>query len=540
MAKAWVWRVALAIVLLCGFAGEAGAQGRGGRWLRAESDHFIVYSDTNERELRTAVQALEDYDATLRLIAQVAEPASPNKLEVYLVRRHATLRQVWPGMSRNIRGFYTATPEQVAMFVAYSDAGYMDRQGTLFHEYAHHFMLHYFPHAYPAWYVEGFAEYLSTMEIEGRRVIVGGTSTARSYSLHALGMLPIDALLASERVPDRSAYFMESFYSTAWFATLYIRNRPNYQQAMNRYVEALGEGADPLEAFEPAFGIPRQQFHDELREFLRGRIDRFAVRLADGAAPMTITRLDRSADELLLRVARLRMMAAQDEVDGRLGDAVDRSVAEFGDTRLGLIAQARVAMMRSDTAGARQYLERALSVDTNDVEARYLLANCIVLEIAKTENAEPDESQMRELRRLLAQNFRIDANHAPTLFLYAATFAGGPQPLNNEQLDVMARSLELAPQTLHIRLVLAYELMRAGEFNTAVAVLRPVAYAPHAPEVGAQARMMMDAARQGRMLTSWTPASEPKPELGEGMRPSDAETAADDASEETAAEAEAP
>jgi hypothetical protein len=42
------------------------------------------------------------------------------------------------------------------------------------------------------------------------------------------------------------------------------------------------------------------------------------------------------------------------------------------------------------------------------------------------------------------------------------------------------------------------------------------------------------------MLTSWTPASEPKPELGEGMRPSDAETAAGEASGETAAEAEAP
>ena len=39
----------------------------------------------------------------------------------------------------------------------------LDPKSVLFHEYAHHFMLHHFPAAYPAWYVEGFAEFFSVV-----------------------------------------------------------------------------------------------------------------------------------------------------------------------------------------------------------------------------------------------------------------------------------------------------------------------------------------------------------------------------------------
>ena len=61
--------------------------------------------------------------------------------------------------------------------------GVFTGQLVLFHEYAHHFMLQYAPAAYPAWYVEGFAEVVSTASFErkGANACLGVTQRPRMH-----------------------------------------------------------------------------------------------------------------------------------------------------------------------------------------------------------------------------------------------------------------------------------------------------------------------------------------------------------------------
>lgn len=474
------------LVLAC--ASPALAQD--GRWWRAESANFIVYGDRDERQVRGAAQALEDFDATLRIMmgatgVQTAEAES--KLEVYLVRNLAGLRQVRPDTPETLGGFYYSGAEQIAAFLIYDDIGANSRREILFHEYAHHFMLHYFPHAYPRWYIEGFAEYVSTVEFRGRRAIIGTPSEGRSYWVSEGRMLPIEQLLAPENVRD-TAEFRNEFYAHSWFAALYVSNRSERLQGLHNYVAALSEGADSIEAFEPAFGITPEQFERELRDFRRGRVAALSAQLPADLARVSVTRMSRAADDLLLPMARMRAVGVRGEDVSAFAAEIERLATPHAADPLGQIALARAALLAENSALARTRLQQILAADETHTEARYLLAELALDEVMTYDD-------VAAVRRELARGFRHDPNHFPTLYLYASTFRGQSMPMSEEQLNVLARALELAPQADHIRITLAEELMRANMNDSALVTLRPLLHAPHGGGYSERARELFEDAR---------------------------------------------
>lgn len=508
--------VAVTLALACA---AAPAWAQNGRWLRAESANFIVYSDRNPEDLRDATRALEDFDTTLRRFTNTDAPPAENKLRVYLVRDTAALRVVWPGMRREVGGFYRAGAEEIAAFLIYTDLGGLRRNQLLFHEYAHHFMLHYYPHAYPRWYVEGWAEYVSTVEFTGRTAAVGIPSGGRGSTIGYFGLLPIEHLLAPEQLEGRlMRNFWGQFYANAWFTTDFVLNRPQWRRGFEQYVRALGDGGDPIEAFEPSFGAPRETFERELGDAMRhGRSPRVRVQLPAAEPEVEIRRMLPVADDLLLPLARARGGVAEDEA-AELAQELETHARPFPNEPMAQIALARAAMLRDDDAAARAMLEALLAADPDYVEARYLLAT-IVLQAAHDQDGAAQGASVSEARRLLAQNFRVDPNHAPTLYAYASTFAGGGAPMSETQLNTLARALELAPQATGIRLMLARELMRAEAFQPAIVVLRPLLYAPHASASARRARTMFEAAQRGEQ----PPSEEPEADASEDGEEDEAE-----------------
>ena len=99
-----ILRALVGAVTLALCAGPAFAQ----TWLKAESEHFIVYSDGGERALRDYVVKLERFDQILRLRFGVPlDEPTLRKLPIYLVARQAGLETVAPGIGRGVAGFYT-------------------------------------------------------------------------------------------------------------------------------------------------------------------------------------------------------------------------------------------------------------------------------------------------------------------------------------------------------------------------------------------------------------------------------------------------
>jgi hypothetical protein len=476
---AWTWSLA------------AEAQS-GGRWWRAESPNFIVYA-RHDGQARAAAQSLEDLDATLRILLEINAPQAANKLEVFLVSGLSELQQVSPNIYRDAAGFYSASPGQVAAFVVADDTG-LSRREILFHEYAHHFMLHYAPQAYPSWYIEGWAEFVSNFSVRGRRVTVGEPSEARAPML-ASRLLPIEHLLTPERVERRDTLFMQMFYAQSWLAATYIINHPERAAGMLRYVDALGTGGDPIGSFASAFGITPVEFESELSAYRRGRAQVGTIQLPTALATISVTRLPRSADDLLLATARLRYARDDGEQATEFAATVERLAAQHAGDPFAERAWARALLLRGDTAGARARLEPLLANDDSDAEARLVMALTFVAD-AQSENASAEQANaaVREARRHFIRAFRASPDYVPNLFYYASTFADQPTPMTEEQLNVLARAMELAPQVTSIRLSLARELMRAGEYDAAVIALRPEMYSTHSRSTSDYARALAAAA----------------------------------------------
>ena len=170
-------RFLLALALSALVAAPAGAA-----WRKAESPHFIVYSEGSEANLHRFAQQLERFDGLLRMLSPSAvEASSPLKLQIFMIETAGRLERLTGNPS--VAGFYRATVEgPIAVAPAETGVREFTPEVILFHEYAHHFMFQNFTAAYPGWFVEGYAEFYATARIEPDGTIrIGGIPEYRRY-----------------------------------------------------------------------------------------------------------------------------------------------------------------------------------------------------------------------------------------------------------------------------------------------------------------------------------------------------------------------
>lgn len=483
--------VMLAIAALWLTAAEAAAQGR---WLRAESTHFIVYSRGSEGDLRRSVEELERFDATLRQLTSNARGVTANKLEVYLLRNRNDLGEVRPGFSQAVLGYYSATPEHIGAFLIDRTDG-LDARTILFHEYAHHFMLQYFADAYPAWFTEGFAEYVSTAEIDATATRLGGYEEGRTQPLYDMQWAALADILdpgreGARRVPS----YM--FYSQSWIFVHYILSDADRRRALSRYFATIQTGADRTAAFEEAFGTTADGFRRDVLTYMRRGISLSTYPPAQADLSMQITRMPQSADDLLLLMARARHVTDETENREELADRIASIASRHPGDPYAQIARARAELVRGQPAAARPIIEPLVAADASNAEAHYMLGMSYLRE-SEAEGLS-DEARMDLLRRArphFARAFRLNDRHVPTLYHYVRTF---PQPMEDSTLEVMLRAQELAPQVEEISFATAVALMHAGAHEQAVPILRAVAYNRHSGSLRRHALITLDAALAGQ------------------------------------------
>lgn len=465
------------------------------RWHRAESPHFIIYSDAGEGQLRRATRAIEGFDAILRRLMQPPQREFESKLEVYVFRSRSGMTTARPGLGEDVAGFYMAHPEIVATF-AYtlsSDSAFASQE-ILFHEYAHHFMLSNFANTYPGWYVEGLAEFVQTIDIRGERALLGTPSMMRAPWLANGDWMPIRDLLASN-VSAMSRTEIAQFYAQSWLAVHYLQTNQERWQGFRRYIARLRAGEDVIEAFEPAFGITPEAFQSELRRYARAAIPRYELPidlLRD--ADIATTQLSDSSGALMALSLRLRMGVREAEM-ADLARRVEAAAARHPTDAFAQRTRARAQILNRQYAEARALLESVIAADESDLEAHYLLGYSHIEEALEAEGPARAEIAARA-RRPLARAARINPDHAPTLYRYAQSFLLSGAPMPDNALETLLKAHLLAPQVSEIAVNAAVSLMNVGDFAAAANMLRPIAHAPHGGEEREQLRALLEQAEQ--------------------------------------------
>ena len=124
------------------------------------------------------------------------------------------------------------------------------------------------------WFDEGFAEYFSTIQVNGKEAEVGLPSEDNYEILRQAGLVKVADLF---RVQHDSSTYNESgdhrsvFYAESWLVVHYLYEKKLMAKVGPYFDLAIDRKVPVEDAIQQAFGISATQFDTQLRDYLVGR-----------------------------------------------------------------------------------------------------------------------------------------------------------------------------------------------------------------------------------------------------------------------------
>lgn len=461
--KRWMaCALAVAAVLMAPAAAQAA-------WVKAESPRFEVYGEVSESVARTYILELESFDSMLRLLHGLQDKPPSTKFKVYLIKDRPDLRRVWPDVGDAVAGFYMAGTEDVFAVALIG----RDGSNTVQHEYVHHFMLQYFPYGYPAWLIEGYAEYYATTDIRGDVVEVGEPNAGRISELDFFSWLPMSTVLNKGPNETRNG----PYYAQAWLMTHYFMSDPARYKQLQAYLRAVGKGENSAEAMERITGLTSTSLAKALRLYPRPGWKYNRYTRHDFVVPTVTVSPVTAADEAVLLEAQSIKRGVRKERQAPLIEKLKRAVATNPGARLPRLTLAHAQISFGDRAAGEAILRELVAADPRDVEALEFLAES--RRYAGDEDEANAAAYYRESEKLIGQAYKVDPNRFQTLYAFTTSQRHDPNYPSKNTLEALLVAQELAPQVDEITLEAARGLIRHKQYDQAVRLLTPVANDPH-------------------------------------------------------------
>lgn len=501
---------ALAISLLGSTAAQAD-------WLRAETEHFVVYGDTSQADLRRYARKVERFDALLRAYYPIKTEYQIPKLEIFMAEGRRDMNRVSPGIGEGVAGYYSPNSGRI-----YSVVDTRSRMGdvVVFHEYAHHFMFQMRANAYPSWFVEGFAEYYSTADVVDDRIQFGRHNPGRMNSLTMGGntWASMEDVL-KWRVTAGGRYPAHAYYAQAWAMTHYFMSTPERTRMLGAYLAAVVGGEDSVVAMQAATGRTPDQLQNDVRRYMAGAITLLSPQIELPEPEVTITRLTPAeADAVWLDVrldnavvvekppeddARVKRSDSEKARDAReaaeqraelIRSAFAMAEVHKGD-RMGLLLAARAQRLSQRPDLALETLEPSLTDSLQDGDILRVAA----LALLDQAGAEADPEAAQRLRRRASGYLARAMDAEPTDFrIYLGlndTRRGQAGYPTDNDISTLEVAYALAPQSFDTRLRLGQAYMARNLNVAAIQVLTPVSNSPHGSGYSRTAREMITQAR---------------------------------------------
>jgi tetratricopeptide (TPR) repeat protein len=351
-------------------------------------------------------------------------------------------------------------------------------------------MFHNFAIPAPAWFIEGFAEYVATADFKRNgEWTFGFPAHHRAWSVQNGPSIPIERLL-SDDYSEMNRSETASFYGWAWALTHMLYSDPEMRgEQISAYLNDINSGMDSIAAARKNFG--------DLKELDR-RLSRYVRRSmgyskSDKPIPyrddVTVTTLDDEASELvgltLERLASREPLKLRKKLVRFAGErnsaAAWLQLAEL-DYRLAHRAQDDGEPTYDFTA-AQASVDRALALDPDLARAHILNGRILLEPFDHSEDA--DYGLWEEARASFLKANRLDPYDPLALYLYAQTFQR-----TGEQDAMVGPALETAfgfrPEATEFRSALAMHYASEGKYDTAIALLQIIANNPHSDNQSAK------------------------------------------------------
>ena len=500
------------IILLLGLILAVPASAAG--WLRAESEHFVIHADMDEKELRKLVQVMEDFRRMLR--GQIPpEVNSPRKLHFYIGKGDDI---DWARIERRVGARNAGLEEDHAGGLFFPRNPPVLRHNAIFFELAHHHMESGFLRTAPEWVTFGFGMvFRSTYLDPERRLVIGAPDVA--WPLRA----PLNETVIAERLTapwrrERQGNTRETpdelRQSREIIRPLLLD--PRFAGQLEAYLDAYNAGQSLEEASRLI--ADRALLVQASSQFNNTRRPPVKIIVLPPAPPADITVRALGEDEaalLFARFARLvgggdaRIIAERLEAETRRfpGSApawYEYAAAEFVRVQEGDFGgqplfrgmgfangELIVTANRHPDRAAWEAVHRALEIDPDHRPSQRLKAELLMARLVR-EGGEDGEAEgfdaVRALLRPIAQEPELEPLAAA---LYHQSYVEQGIDPSPEAFDWLGRAFVTNPGIEELRYAYAVALSRRGEKALAEKLLTSLL---NSTETGDAARRALEAA----------------------------------------------
>ncbi len=454
-----------------GSAVLATARDKPENWVQVRSPHFLVVSNSNEKQARHVADQFERMRSVFhKLFPKLQiDPSAP--IIVLAVKDEKDFRALEPTA-------YLAKGQVklAGLFLTTLDKNYvlmrLDAEGdhpyaVVYHEYTH--LLLSKADWMPLWMNEGLAEYYQNTDIREKDVSLGEPSTENVMLLRQNRMLPLATLFT---VDHTSPYYHEEnkgsiFYAESWALTHYLRIKDSQENThrLTDYSTLLTQNVDAVTAATRAFG-DLKQLQSALEDYVRQNAFHYMKMAA-------ATDVDESAFQVqalpTLQADAMRAdFLAYNERSADAHALLDHILQEDPNNVSAHETMGYLAFRQGHRDEARNWYAQAVKLDSQSFLAHYYFA---AMSMDGT-IAPADEAQVENSLRA---SIKLNPSFAPS-YNELAGFLGMRHRNLDEARMMGLNAVQLEPTNLSYRLNVANVLLLMERGKDAEAVIR---YAMH-------------------------------------------------------------
>lgn len=446
-------------------------------WRVAESEHFRIFTRGSLEGAVETARMMEDYHRLLEKITNGKPPKNPARLDIYVVDRISEATPPGRQKAQGVAGFYHSGEDGMHAVAVGRNTLSANGRLIMFHEYAHHFMWGMSRMSYPTWYSEGFAEYLATAKMLPDRIEFGQVNFNRGSWLLGTPWIPPENFL-SERMKALTYSQSGILYPQYWAYAHWLFRQSGKLDQLGPYMAEYARGGDPVALFAKYIDPNLDSINFRIRQYLRLHATS-SIMKRDGraAAEVQVRELTPSADDLLLMTLVAQDWMPEAERAKFVAAVRGKADAYVGD-RFAQRAVAAAELFQGDPGTAAALLDRLLANQPDNPELLRWRAEAVI-----RSDGDPVEA-----RRYLARSFKADQNDWRTLFRYAQLMGAGTKKLTPDEMDVLLRAYELAPQSDGVVFTAVSAFILDGDYDSAQILLNTRRAPPHGGEAVA-ARM---------------------------------------------------
>ena len=460
-------------------------------WVQVRSPHFVVVTNSNEKQGRRVADQFERMRSVFHKLFPHLQIDPSTPIIVLAIRDEKNFRALEPAAylakgQLKLGGLFLRTPDKNYVLMRL-DAEGDHPYAVIYHEYTH--LLLSKIEALPLWLNEGLAEFYENTEIRDKDALLGVPVTENVLLLRQSRLLPMATLFT---VDSSSPYYHEEnkgsiFYAESWALTHYmeLKDLRNKTQHLANYLELLGQNVDAVTAASRAFGDLKQ-----LQSDVEGYIRRESF---DGLKLPVTTEVDDSAFQTQALGAsqadalRADFLAYNERTDDARA-LLDRILKEDPNNVSAHETMGYMAFRQGRREEARNWYAQAVILDSQSFLAHYYFA-------VMSMNGAVGPADEERVEASLRTSIKLNPSFAPSYDALAVFL--GQRHRNLDDAHMMAvNAVQLEPANLGYRLNTANVLLQMGRGKDAVAVIQNAMHMAKTPQETAMASSLLEQAER--------------------------------------------